>query len=402
MPSPPRIQGLVLKVASRCNLNCTYCFVYNQGDTTYRDQPRFMSDEVVDHLLNKVGKYCQRHRIKAFRFVFHGGEPLLAPVSFFRRFVTRVGQVLPGYTQVTYAIQTNGVLLSDTWCQTLGELGIRVGISIDGPADIHNAQRIDHRGRGSHTAVVAGLRRAQAHPALRHYPGVLLVMDPSTSPDEILQHFISLGVRTLNLLLPHGSQHRPPPHLVSRGNQTPYADWLIRLFDGWFAMPPDQRPRIPFFREIIHLILGIAKPSSYLGRQANVFLFIEADGGIEADDSLKVCADGFTKENYSVRTHTLDDALRAPLISQCADSHRVLPTACQKCLIRNVCGGGLTVHRYHPATGFDNPSVYCRDLLKLITHIQNRLVASLPIEALAGMRAVTYQEALYALEPQRV
>lgn len=400
MPSPLRIQGLVLKVASRCNLNCSYCFVYNQGDTTYRNQPRFMSDAVADALLDRVGAYCRRHRIEAFRFVFHGGEPLLAPVSFFRRFVARAGQVLPAYTRATFALQTNGVLLTDAWCQALGELGIRVGISLDGPAAVHDAQRVDHRGRGSHARVVAGLQRAQAHPALRHYPGVLLVIDPATGPEESLQHFVRLGVRTLSLLLPHGTHHRPPPHLVPGSPDTPYADWLIRLFDGWFALPPEGRPRVPFFREIIHLILGDDKPSSYLGRQANVFLFVETDGGLEADDSLKVCADGFTKENHSVWTHSLDEALGAPLIAQCAASHQVLPAACRTCMIRDVCGGGLTVHRYHPDNGFDNPSVYCRDLLKLITHIQNCVVALLPPDALAGseMRPVTYQEALQALE----
>ena len=395
-----RIHGLVLKVASRCNLNCSYCYVYNQGDHTYRTQPRFMSGEVAQWVLRRAGAYCRRHRIRTFRFVFHGGEPLLAPAPFFREFIALAKRELPPYTQAIYSLQTNGVLLTDGWCQTLGELDIRVGISLDGPPDVHDAYRVDHRGRGSYAATVSGLRRAQRHPALRYHPAVLLVVDPTTDPLAVFDHFAGLSVRVLGLLLPDGTHAKPPPQLPPGTNQTPYADWLIRLFDHWSALPVATRPHIPFFQQLINLILGFGTASSMFGRLANPFLVIETNGSIEAEDSLKVCQSGLTHEGYHLRTHSLDQALSAPLIAACTNSHPTLPDGCLPCPIRDVCGGGFIVHRYHPSSGFNNPSVYCHNLLKLITHLQNRLLATLPPSLLreAGVETLTFEQALRMLE----
>ncbi|GAB4033915.1 radical SAM protein [Spirosoma jeollabukense] len=399
----PRIRGLVLKVASRCNLNCSYCYIYNQDDTTYREQPRLMTNATVELLISRVSDYCRLHRIRTFQFIFHGGEPLLAPISFYEQFISQVKQFLPSYTSVHYALQTNGVLLTNEWCQSLGELAIRVGISIDGPAAVHDIHRIDHSGRGSYAAVVAGLRRAQEHPAFRYHPGVLVVIDPTTQPEAFLEHFVGMNVQSLNLLLPDGTHHKLPPHHYPDKRRTPYGDWLIRLFDAWLLIPSATRLRIRFFQQIMNLILGFIETTEAIGRIRALFLVIETDGSIEAEDSLKVCQPRITKEGMHLRTHSLESALAAPLIAQCAESHRTLPTACRRCPVREVCGGGFLVHRYHPVSGFDNPSVYCHDLLKLITHIQNRLLALLPpsLQAEAGVQTLSFEQALILLNQRK-
>lgn len=399
----PCIRGLVLKVASRCNLNCSYCYVYNQGDVTYREQPPLMTTETVELLISRVNDYCRQYHVRAFRFVFHGGEPLLAPVSFYRQFASQVERVLPAYTRVEYTLQTNGVLLNDDWCKALGELGVRVGISIDGPAAVHDAYRVDHRGRGSYAAAVAGLRRAQGHPALHYHPGVLTVIDPTTQPEAFLEHFVGLNVQTLNLLLPDGTHHKRPPHFHPDERHTPYGDWLIRLFNAWFLLPSATRVRIRFFQQIINLILGFAGTTEAIGRTHALFLVIETDGSVEAEDSLKVCQPGITKEGIHLRTHPLISALASPLNAQLTENHRTLPTACRRCPVRDVCGGGFVSHRYHPISSFDNPSVYCRDLLKLITHIQNRVLSVLPPSLLAeaDVRPLSFEQVLTVLNEGR-
>ena len=75
----PQCNTIVIKIASRCNLNCSYCYMYNLGDTTYKSQPKLMSNDIIDSLINRVKEHCQEHGIKNFHFVIHGGEPLLAP-----------------------------------------------------------------------------------------------------------------------------------------------------------------------------------------------------------------------------------------------------------------------------------------------------------------------------------
>src|SRR6476619_3302013 len=91
-----KCRSLVLKVASRCNLNCTSCYMYNMGDSTYKNQPKVMSDAVVDGILQKTLLHCQRHNIEEFLFIFHGGEPLLAGFEFYEKFASKaLDRLLP-------------------------------------------------------------------------------------------------------------------------------------------------------------------------------------------------------------------------------------------------------------------------------------------------------------------
>src|SRR5688572_27227984 len=83
------MRTFILKVASRCNLNCTYCYVYNKGDSSYAEQPRVMPNAVVDAAISSIQNYSKKLGIEEVELIFHGGEPLLAGKSFFRRFVSR-------------------------------------------------------------------------------------------------------------------------------------------------------------------------------------------------------------------------------------------------------------------------------------------------------------------------
>src|ERR1700759_1574943 len=80
---------LVVKVTERCNLNCRYCYMFNGGDLSYLRRPAIMTTGIVDAMVSRVLAHCRRHRLSKFTFVLHGGEPLLAPPSFYRHLVER-------------------------------------------------------------------------------------------------------------------------------------------------------------------------------------------------------------------------------------------------------------------------------------------------------------------------
>ena len=132
----PKCHLLVVKVASRCNLNCSYCYVYNAGDRSHLLQPAIMADETVAALIQRTATHCRRHGIAEFTFVFHGGEPLLAGPGFFRRFVAHVARDFPPETKPRFCLQTNGTLLTKEWCELLSDLNIGIGISLDGPRNL--------------------------------------------------------------------------------------------------------------------------------------------------------------------------------------------------------------------------------------------------------------------------
>jgi uncharacterized protein len=368
----------VLKVASTCNLNCKYCYMYNLGDSSYLRQPAVMSDAVIVASMEKIRAHCRRHKVAQVGLVLHGGEPMLAGRDFFRRFVKVAREILGPEVQPHFMMQTNGTLIDREWLDTLGELEIGFGISLDGPPAINDENRVNHGGRGSYRAVRAAIDLALADPrCAKLFGSVLTVVNLACDPLALYRHFKELGLRGADFLLPDSTYDRPPPGVSMDGDRTPYADWLITIFDEWFeAGNIDFRIRL--FEDIIALVFGCPASTDNIGGRPNDVLVIETDGGIEPVDVLKGCGDGFTKIGMNVLVNEIDDAYDSPLLRTYQIGAAALCDTCSGCAIRDVCGGGYLPHRYSSRTGFANPSVYCHDLAKLITHVQARVLETLP------------------------
>ena len=371
MRTKATIKGLVLKVASRCNLNCEYCYMYNLGDETYKSQPKFMSQGVVDDLLNQVEIYLTQSRAKAFQFIFHGGEPLLVEPDFYQTFVRKVNELFPTYIKIDYIIQTNGVLLSSEWCKILGDLGFKIGISMDGLTEKSNRLRLNHQGKSSLKNTLSGLRNAQSSQYLKYLPGILSVINLENNPTDLYLGYKNLKIRHINFLLPDGTHDNLPKQFDS--TQTHYADWLIELFNVWFADKDSSKPQISFFNQMLNLILGANANYESFGGSNDIYFIIETNGDIEPQDSLKACGDGFTKTNFNVRTHTLLESFKQPLIKFCIESHQKIADQCKSCPVLEICRGGYITHRFSEKQGFNNPSIYCKDLDKLVTYVSKKI-----------------------------
>jgi len=390
-------RALVVKIASRCNLNCTYCYMYNLGDETYKMQPKVMSDATIESLIQKVKTHITRHKIDRFTFVFHGGEPLLAGKEFITKFVSDANACLSEFADIRYSIQTNGVLLDEEWAYLLGHLNIHVGVSLDGLPEQNDKFRIDHAGRGSYKSIVAGLKFAQASTTATLPPGLLCVLDITSDPIKTYEHFKSLAADNVDFLLPDANYDKPPV-LGNTEGITPYGDWLIAVFDRW--RQDKNRISIRFFRNIMQSILGKPIGSDMLGSGHNEVLVIETNGDIESVDVLKICGHAFTKTNANVHATEFDEALTTPLARLYNLSHINLPKKCISCPVNDICGGGYLPHRFSSKNGFNNPTVYCKDFMKLITHIQNIVLGEFPPEILikSGISILTYKDALEMVE----
>jgi uncharacterized protein len=375
MKTSATIKGLVLKVASRCNLNCEYCYMYNLGDESYKNQPKFMSQEVVDNLLNQVKIYLTQSGSKTFQFIFHGGEPLLVEPNFYQTFVRKTNEILPTSIQIGYLIQTNGTLLSPEWCKILGDLQFKIGISLDGITEEGNRYRLNHRGESSLATSLIGLQNAQRSRYLKYIPGLLSVINLELNPEELYWGYKDLKIRHINFLLPDGTHDNLPKGYSN--TQALYADWLIKIFDIWFYDKDKSKPQIRFFNQILNRILGGNGDFESLGGGRNPYLVIETNGDIEPQSSLKACGDGFTKTQLNVKTHSLKDSFQQPLIKLCIDSQENLSEQCKNCSVVEVCRGGFIAHRYSKDNGFKNPSIYCRDLEKLVTYVSEKIAVAL-------------------------
>jgi uncharacterized protein len=371
MKTKATIKGLVLKVASRCNLNCEYCYMYNLGDMTYKSQPKVMSNDIVESILTRVSTYLTLSGSKTFAFIFHGGEPLLVGYEFYQNFVRKAHDLLPTSIKIDYTIQTNGVLLTQDWCRVLGDLGIRIGISLDGLTEESNRYRLDHQGKSSLLATLTGIYNAQNSRYLKYLPGILSVINIEINPEELYKKYKLLKVRHINFLLPDGTHDNLPKGFDQI--KTKYSNWLICLFEVWFNDRDRQKPQISIFNQILHRILGGDSEFEYFGGGQNINLIIETNGDIEPQDSLKACGEGFTKTNLNIQHHALEDSFKQPLIQFCIESQQNLCEQCKKCSVVEVCQGGFITHRYNAENGFLNPSIYCGDLERLITYISKRI-----------------------------
>jgi uncharacterized protein len=330
--------------------------------------------------------------------VLHGGEPLLCGEGFFRAFVAEARRILLPDIQPHLFVQTNGTLLTPDWCRLLLDLGISVGVSLDGTPEANDRHRVDHAGRGSYAAARAGIEAFRS--VAGRPPGLLSVIDPESDPVACYEHFKSLQAGSVDFLFPEATHERPLT--IAGGSRTPVGDWLIQMFDRWFDESP-QTMRIRLFREIVSVVCGGAARTELIGTARNEIAVIDCDGSIEPIDALKVCGNGFTKLGASVLTHELDDAFATGLARQYQLAGERPCSTCQQCPIGSVCGGGQFAHRFSRERGFDNPSVYCRDLMKLISHIQTRVSEALPapVRERLGVRALDYQQ-LHATLPQRM
>ncbi|PZG44157.1 radical SAM protein [Spongiactinospora gelatinilytica] len=367
---PRPFRTFVLKIHSRCDLACDYCYVYSGPDRSWRDRPRMMSAAVAAQAAARIAEHATGHGLRRVQVVLHGGEPLLCPPGHMAALVREIRAAVRAPVRASVTVQTNGVRLDETYLRLFKDLGVGVGVSLDGPAPVHDGRRRTAAGRGSHAPVSAALRRLGGTAYRPLFSGLLCTIDVRADPLTVYRELLRHAPPVVDFLLPHANWSAPPPGGDGRG--TPYADWLIAIFEEWYGAAP--RPTsIRLFDEIIHLLLGGHAGTEGLGLTPVGVAVVETDGTIEQTDALKSVHDGAARTGLHVARDPFDAALLVPGIAARQIGAAALAPGCRACPVGRVCGGGHYAHRYREGTGFANPSVYCADLYRLIGHIRTRV-----------------------------
>uniref|UniRef100_A0AAU2UYR4 FxsB family radical SAM/SPASM domain protein n=1 Tax=Streptomyces sp. NBC_00003 TaxID=2903608 RepID=A0AAU2UYR4_9ACTN len=369
------LRQFLLKLHGRCNLSCSYCYVYEAADQSWRAKPRRMESPTVRQVARRIAEYRQGD--EPISVILHGGEPLLVGARHLDESLSVLRDALgDGGGEVSLWVQTNGVLLRDAeLLRVLRRHGVRVGVSLDGTARDHDRNRRFGDGRGSHQAVAEGLRALGSEVNRHLYAGVLCTVDLANDPVATYEALLEFAPPRMDLLLPHGTWSAPPPGLEGRepprtppaqGERgTPYADWLCAVFDRWYGAPR-RETGIRLFEELIMLLLGGRAASELVGTGAMDLVVVETDGTIELADSLKVAYDGAAATGLNVFEDSFADVAAHPAFSTPPRA-----AVCGRCALERVCGGGLYAHRYRAGAGdvFGYPTVYCHDMAALIAHI---------------------------------
>lgn len=372
------------KISSRCNLNCKYCYVYNSVDSLWRQQPPLMSEVVARQTAIRMREHCEKHGLSNVSVNFHGGEPLLGNTRHLQQLINIIDETFFGSgIDIDLGIQSNGTLFTPEIGDLLLKRNASIGISLDGPPSINDINRIDRLGRPSTALLEQKLALLTSPPYNYIFSGFLCVINTEVNPIEVIEYLLSYSPENIDFLLPLNNHDRRPPGKEKDIDTTNYADWLIQAFDYWFSRNTNTRIRL--FESIIRLIWSQSSLVESIGLDPVTLIVIETNGSIEAVDALKTTFEGATKLDYNIFDHDFDTVAQNIAVRSRQLGAASLCQKCQECPVVEMCGGGYLPHRYSRERGFNNPSVYCSDLQKLIGHIYQAVAGEMEKQLFAAV-----------------
>jgi uncharacterized protein len=327
---------VIMKSTRLCNLRCTYCHSWRDGPN------QTMTFPVLAHATRDA---LRDPGVRSVDFVWHGGEATLVPRSFYSKALWLQERFRRSGQTVVNTVQTNGTRLTDDWLAFLREHDFSVGVSLDGPPEVHDTRRLDAGGRPTSARVRKGLERLQAAGITRS--GTLMVVDEEirkVGAQRLLEYMVEIGVRGVALLnvLPENTQPGAPP----KGDYLPFpsfVDFLRDLFHVWW---PTYRDRM-VVRELADLagqLTGEApRICVFAGECFGTYLTVEPTGEVSACD--KYIDDG-TYRFGDVLTTGLTGARVSQQLSLVREENRRAVERMRDCRWFGVCHGGCPHDRY--------------------------------------------------------
>jgi uncharacterized protein len=372
------LNQVILKVAQRCNLDCTYCYVYNRGDDSWKSRPAMITDQVLEKLAERINEHCRVHELASFTVEIHGGEPLLVGKRRMQAIVDLLESRVDA-THLRFTMQTNGLLLDSEWIELLARNQISFGISLDGPPEFADRFRVMRKGNGGSTQrlldIVKQLRREG--PLFDDlFGGFLCVVNPDIDGGELVQWFADNGFTSFDFLLPDGNRVNLPQGW--KGVE-PYRRFLLSAFERWYSMGA-KAPRIRKLELMMSGLLGGRVFLDALGGDLRLLCVVESDGSIGVSDVVRICGGVYANDILNIFDHALDEHVHRYRI----DELQRVCSKCRTCPHLASCGGGYLPHRFD-GKGFDNPSIYCEALYGLSERMTEALLADLPPRLRAQM-----------------
>jgi uncharacterized protein len=383
----PGIHVVAKPTGPLCNLNCMYCFYLEKQALFSMDEKYRMSDEVLSAFITN---YVKSQPTPVVEFVWQGGEPTLLGINFFKR-VIELQRPFVYQKTIRNSLQTNGTLLTDEWCDFLKRNNFMVGISLDGPKDIHDRYRRDRQGNGTFGRVLQGLRLLQKH-KVEYNVLASIARDTTTRPLDVYNFFKDKGIEFIQFSpvverlpdefsIKHGLRLAGPASLDKEECQavTPwsvvpgqYGDFLIAIYEQWVRHDVGKI-FIMNFEWALNAWIGNPSPVCIHAEQCGRSLVIEHNGDVYACDHC-------VYPGYKIGNIATDNLLQ--MIGKSVQSGfgtvkgTSLPRWCRECEVLPACRGGCPKHRF-AKTYYDEPGLHylCEGYRKFFLHIRKYLKA---------------------------
>jgi uncharacterized protein len=355
---------MVKPASSSCNLHCRYCFYHDIA--TKRETPNMglMNDETLETMVRKA----LSHADQFCTFTFQGGEPTLAGLGFYQKFIQLQLLYNKHHTRIINTIQTNGCILDYVWTKFLHDHHFLVGISLDGPAETHNLNRVDDFQNRTFNRVMASARLLAKNQADFN---ILSVVTGSSarSIEKIYRFFREQGFNYLQFI--------PciEPLCTRRGktrfylSPEQYGYFLCRLFDLWHAdFTNGKYVSIRLFDNLVNMLNGQKPEACNMNGQCSVNLVIEGNGNVYPCDFY--CTDQYILGN--INQDTIPQLLQSERAQQFIAESRPVPVKCKTCEYYFLCRNGCKRDREW-TDNQDYMLHYCESYRQFFTYALARL-----------------------------
>ena len=371
-----------------CNLSCEYCFYLEKQALFGPGEQYRMTDDVLSAFITN---YITSQQTPVVEFVWQGGEPTLLGIDFFKRAI-ELQKPYAMQKTIQNSLQTNGTLLDDEWCRFLKRHRFMVGISLDGPEEIHDRYRRDRKGNGTFRQVMRGLRLLQKH-KVEYNVLACVARQTAARPLEVYHFFKEAGVEFIQFTpvverMPdvfssqQGLRLAAPAALDAEEEHTQitpwsvfpeeYGDFLIAVYEEWVRHDVGK-VFVMNFEWALNAWIGSPSPVCIFARQCGRSVVIEHNGDVFACDH---CVYPQYKLG-NIMSDRLPDMVAKSLRSGFGvTKETALPRWCRECDVLAACQGGCPKHRF-AMTCYDEPGLQylCAGYKKFFLHIRKYLRA---------------------------
>lgn len=362
----PPLSLLIKPASSNCNLRCQYCFYHSIAENRETCSYGIMNIETLELIVKKAFEYAEG----SCTFAFQGGEPTLAGLDFFSRFIELVKKYNIKKVKVNFALQTNGVVIDENWAKFLSENKFLAGLSLDGPKDIHDITRLDSSGKGSFNRVMAA-----AYLFNRYHVdyNILCVVNAYVArhAGKVYTFYKKHGFEYLQFIpCLDPLNEKPGGHQYSLTPER-YAQFLKKLFDDWYNdISRGERISIRYFDNFIEMLAGYPPESCGMSGMCTGYFVIEANGGVYPCDFyvLDEWYLGNIHDTGFEHLKSTETAHRFTEVSKYTDPQ------CNECKWLKLCRGGCRRSREPFSDGKPVLNYYCQSFKEFFEYSIERLM----------------------------
>jgi uncharacterized protein len=378
---------LVVQATPYCNLDCDYCYLPDRHDRR-RLEPALL-DPILDTVL--ASPFVE----DSFTLLWHAGEPLMVPPAFYDEASRRIAAALERHgrsdLQIAQAIQTNATVIDGRWCECFLRHGIQVGVSLDGPAALHDAHRRTRTGLGSHAATMRGIAQLQRH-GIPFEVITVLTAASLDDPDGLFHFFVDHGIRDVGFNMEETEGANRLSSLDQPGLEARWRAFLERFWELCATHPGALRLRE--FEALCGQVVGNARMDHTDMNRPYVILSVDVEGRFSTFDPELL---GVRTERYGdfvlgqVGRDSLESALNTPAFQQIAAEMAAGVEECRhSCDHFALCGGGAGSNKYwEKGTLACSETQACRWRVKVVADVVlSGLERSLGLEPLTSTPAL--------------